>query len=523
MSYIDPITGATIGNIATKGTSADSFRVMMAWQPSTLSYIALSADVSGNLNVTGGGGGGGNPAAGLTGAAVPTYGDYLAFSGAGGLLTGVSAANPLPCTFTGSAGNAAAGATGVAPPGYADYTGWVSGGNLIGTSLTTGLPVQPGTGTTWTVAGSGTFTVAGTVTANQGGAPWTMKPDGTVWTLTGTSANVNVTNASLPVTGTFWQATQPVSGTVTANQGGANATPWNENVAQFGGSAVVTGTGVGGAGIPRVTVSSDSFPATQAVSGTVTATQGTPPWTVKPDGTAWSLTGTSANVNVTNTSIAVTGSGSFTVAGTVTSNQGSAGATPWLSNVTHFGSNNVVTGTGVSGVGIPRVTVSSDSFPASQAVTGTFWQATQPVSIAATVPVQGTTTPANGSAIPTTAVPAAAVLMVTNQATGLLDLVEEGDNTADGDIPGNTGLLGAEVYPKMYDDAAGAFQRQRGTIRDGLKVQNTADQNLILPVLQAILTELRVMNVMLQQGLNVKDDPEDFRQDPFYNANVTVQ
>ena len=45
------------------------------------------------------------------------------------------------------------------------------------------------------------------------------------------------------------------SGTVTANQGGA---PWSQNVTQFGSSAVATGTGVGGAGIPRVTVSSDS-------------------------------------------------------------------------------------------------------------------------------------------------------------------------------------------------------------------------------------------------------------------------
>ena len=42
--------------------------------------------------------------------------------------------------------------------------------------------------------------------------------------------------------------------------------PWVDNITQFGGSNVVTGTGVGGAGIPRVTVSSDSFPTTQAVS-----------------------------------------------------------------------------------------------------------------------------------------------------------------------------------------------------------------------------------------------------------------
>src|SRR5882672_6205743 len=48
--------------------------------------------------------------------------------------------------------------------------------------------------------------------------------------------------------------TQPVSGTVTTTPP-SNA---SENVAQFGGTNVVTGTGAGGAGIPRVTVSNDS-------------------------------------------------------------------------------------------------------------------------------------------------------------------------------------------------------------------------------------------------------------------------
>lgn len=99
----------------------------------------------------------------------------------------------------------------------------------------------------------------GTWSFTLNGQPITVKPDGTVWALTGTSANVNVTN------------TVPVSGTVTTTPP-ANA---STNVAQFGGTNVSTGTGVGGAGIPRVTVSSDSFPATQAVSGTVTANQGT--------------------------------------------------------------------------------------------------------------------------------------------------------------------------------------------------------------------------------------------------------
>lgn len=80
--------------------------------------------------------------------------------------------------------------------------------------------------------------------------------------LTSTSVDVNhqgldvvIGNVTIAVTGTFWQTTQPVSGTVTANQGGA---PWSQNVTQFGGVALSTGTGAGGTGIPRVTISNDS-------------------------------------------------------------------------------------------------------------------------------------------------------------------------------------------------------------------------------------------------------------------------
>lgn len=102
------------------------------------------------------------------------------------------------------------------------------------------------------------LTAADVVTANQGGAPWTVKPDGTVWALTGTSANVNVTN-----TPAVTLASTTITGTVAVTQ---STSPWVANISQFGGNPVVTGIGVSGAGIPRVTVSSDSFPATQAVS-----------------------------------------------------------------------------------------------------------------------------------------------------------------------------------------------------------------------------------------------------------------
>jgi len=65
--------------------------------------------------------------------------------------------------------------------------------------------------------------------------------------------------------------------------------PWQENITQFGSTNISTGTGVGGAGIPRVTVSSDSS-ILAIQSGT---------WTVQPGNTAnttpWLLQGSLAN------------------------------------------------------------------------------------------------------------------------------------------------------------------------------------------------------------------------------------
>lgn len=109
--------------------------------------------------------------------------------------------------------------------------------------------------------------ISGTVTANQGtagGAAWPVSAvqSGT-WTNTvtqATAASLNATvvqpsGTNLHVNVDNFPATQPISGTVAVTQ---STSPWVENVSQFGGSAVVTGTGASGAGIPRVTVSSDS-------------------------------------------------------------------------------------------------------------------------------------------------------------------------------------------------------------------------------------------------------------------------
>lgn len=95
--------------------------------------------------------------------------------------------------------------------------------------------------------------------------------------------HVTVDNASIAVTGTFWQATQPVSGTVTANAGTGT---FGTNVAQVAGTATDVNSGVKSAGTQRVVLATDQpqltnalkvdgSAVTQPVSGTVTANAGT--------------------------------------------------------------------------------------------------------------------------------------------------------------------------------------------------------------------------------------------------------
>lgn len=110
--------------------------------------------------------------------------------------------------------------------------------------------------------------------------------------------------------------------------------PWSENISQFGGAAVVTGIGVGGAGIPRVTVSSDSsFAATQSgtwninnITGTISLPTGAASSAKQPAlGTGGSPAGDVLTIQgiSTMTPVKVDGAaGSFPVTGTVTANQG---------------------------------------------------------------------------------------------------------------------------------------------------------------------------------------------------------
>lgn len=106
-----------------------------------------------------------------------------------------------------------------------------------------------------TIDSSGRPVVVGAGTAGS--------PAGGVVSIQGVASGTAV-----PISGTV-----SISGTVGVTQ---STSPWVDNITQFGGTNISTGTGAGGAGIPRVTVSNDSnILATQSGTWTVTATQTT--------------------------------------------------------------------------------------------------------------------------------------------------------------------------------------------------------------------------------------------------------
>lgn len=106
--------------------------------------------------------------------------------------------------------------------------------------------------------------VSGTVAATKSGA-WMLDtaakgtttagaPTSEATDLNTQSLHVRLTNASVAVTGTFWQATQPVSFT-------QQALPANQsvNVAQIAGVATSVNTGVRDAGTQRVTIATNDL------------------------------------------------------------------------------------------------------------------------------------------------------------------------------------------------------------------------------------------------------------------------
>lgn len=235
---------------------------------------------------------------------------------------------------------------------------------------------------------NGGLPITGSITANNGSVGNTgsavpsqgtyigYNVSGNLTGATGTANGLKVDGSGVtqPVSGTFWQATQPVSGTITANAGSGTfaisaaslplpagaSTAAKQPALGTAGSAsadVITVQGIASMTALKV----DGSGVTQPISGAVSQTGG--PWTqnVTQFGSNNVVTGTGASgvgiprVTVSNDSVVGLATGANTI-GAVTQASG-----PWTNNVTQFGGSNVATGTGAGGAGIPRVTVSNDS------------------------------------------------------------------------------------------------------------------------------------------------------------------
>lgn len=230
--------------------------------------------------------------------------------------------------------------------------------DVSGTTYNLGPSLSLELGESLQVGTEGRFTI---LTANGLVKVSSSAVTGTFWQATQPVSIASM--PSTPVTGTFWQATQPVSGTVTTTPPSNAST----NVAQMAGVTPSLNTGVRDAGTQRVTVATnDSVP----VTGTFW--QATQPVS----GTFWQAT--------------------QPVSGTVTTTPPSNAST----NVAQIGGVATSMNTGVRDTGTQRVTIATNDsvpvtgtfFQGTQPVSGTFWQATQPVSIASmpSTPVTGT-------------------------------------------------------------------------------------------------------------------------------------
>jgi len=280
--------------ISLKDTPANTNNLNVALAASS---ATVTVAASGNFN---------NASVGSTGSTVPASAAYVGGNKSGN-LTGLSldgSGNLNVNVAAGSSGNAAAAATGSAVPASADYQGINISGTLRGqTGINPSGSIYAGQVDLASVAGT-------TADTNSGN-----KSAGTLRVVLATD-QPQLTNA-LKVDGSA--VTQPVSGTITANQGGtwtmqpgntANTTPWLATLNQGGNSATVTGSNA---------LKVDGSAVTQPVSGTITANAGTGTFTVSQAATgSTSATLQSAQTgNANGTTLTVPGMASVTFTVTV--------------------------------------------------------------------------------------------------------------------------------------------------------------------------------------------------------------
>lgn len=249
--------------------------------------------------------------------------------------------------------------------------------------------------------------------------------------VTGPLTDTQLRATAVPVSGTFWQATQPVSGPLTDTQLRATAVPVSGPLtdAQLRATAVPIADG-GGSITVDGSVNVGNFPSVQPISdnsGSLTVDDGGGSLTV--DGTFWQATQPVSGSWLTDTQLRATAlpvSGTFwqatqPVSGPLTDAQLRASVVAVDTELTPVDYDTgagtfqqatvgvVVPGAGgavnVTGDAANGLDVDVTRVSGSVAVTGTFWQATQPVSGTfwqATQPVSG---PLTDAQLRATAVP----------------------------------------------------------------------------------------------------------------------
>jgi hypothetical protein len=238
-------------------------------------------DDTGALLTTGSGGGGGTVNQGTPGSPAGAW--YVSVVG-GGNIALVTAGDALKVDGSGvtqPTEDAADGLIGSPIVADAIQIGYKDGsGNLQIPSAVNPFPVT-------VISGGGSPNVN---LIQVGGAPITLGQTtmsaSLPVVLASDQSSVPVTVGNFPSTQAVTQSTSPwvVSGTVTANQGTANATPWNENIAQVGGVSFSLGQQLAAVSLPVVLTAAQL--STLTPLSTVTANQGGA-WSVTDNVTEW--------------------------------------------------------------------------------------------------------------------------------------------------------------------------------------------------------------------------------------------
>lgn len=258
--------------------------------------VQVQLDASGNVPTSGGGGGGGGTQY-TDGAAAVTHpiGTQQVFTNGSSIVTAVSTANPLPvsATFSGSVTSSPTFAQNPAAGSPTPAFGLIDSSFRPQVSVATALPAGTNViGHVITDTGS-TTAVTGTVGVTQSTSPWIVAGGGTAGTPGTAVLTVQGVGSgtAIPVSGTFFQATQPVSlatNTPTLQSGSTTAVT-QATASNLNATVVGTGTFV-----TQATLAAE----TTKVIGTVN--QGTSPWVVS--GTVTANAGTNLNTSALATS-----------------------------------------------------------------------------------------------------------------------------------------------------------------------------------------------------------------------------